>query len=81
MTKKKNTTVLQHIAGYLKRKISSRDKQYLQDIIDKYHAGDIPLIVPITLLQYFFKKHPDDYIAEQTYLNPYPGELRLRNLL
>jgi len=80
-TRKKNTNVLQHIAGYLKNVLNKADKEELHCIFEDYHRGDIPLIVPITLLQHYFRNHPDDYILAQTYLNPYPGEFRLRNLL
>jgi uncharacterized protein YbgA (DUF1722 family)/uncharacterized protein YbbK (DUF523 family) len=71
--------VLQHIMGYLKQDLDSDDKAELIEIFDKYKSGEIPLIVPITLLRHHFRKHPDDYINEQVYLNPYPEELMLRN--
>jgi len=37
--------------------------------------------VPITLINYFRKRHPDAYIDGQTYLEPHPPELMLRNML
>jgi len=39
----------------------------------------LPLIVPITLLNHFFRKHPNDYISNSWYMNPYPAELCLQN--
>lgn len=76
---KKHTNVLQHIAGYLKKEIDADDKQELHSLIMQYNKGLIPLIVPISLLNHFFRKHPNDYIAQQVYLNPHPSELMLRN--
>ena len=41
----------------------------------------MPVIVPITLINYFRKKYPNEYIEGQTYLEPHPPELMLRNTL
>lgn len=80
-TRKNHTNVLQHLMGYLKNEIDPQDKQVLTRRIDEYRQGTLPLLVPITLLKYFFEKHQHDYIARQTYLNPHPPELMLRNQL
>ena len=78
-TPKKHMNVLQHVMGYLKNSISAEDKQELLDILDRYRCGQVPLIVPLTLLNHFLRRHPDAYISEQLYMNPYPDELMLRN--
>lgn len=80
-TRKNHVNVLQHIQGYLKKQLDSDDKQELLDVFDRYKQGDLPLIVPITLLKHHFRKMPDDYIAQSWYMQPYPQELKLRNLL
>ena len=80
-TRKNNTNVLQHIQGYLKEQIDTHDKQELNEVIDQYRTGLVPLIVPITLLRHHFRKYPNEYIQQQTYMNPYPQELMLRNLI
>lgn len=77
-TARRHTNVLMHIMGYLKNQLSSADKQELLELIDDYRQGRVPRIVPITLLKHHFRKHPDDYIAGQSYLNPDPLELKLR---
>ena len=71
--------VLQHIQGYLKSSLDSEDKKELVQIFEKYHRGQVPLIVPITLLNHFFRKHPNKYIANSWYMRPYPQELKLQN--
>ena len=48
-TVNKQVNVLQHMAGYFKRMLSSDEKQELQQIIMHYHEGFVPLIVPVTL--------------------------------
>lgn len=78
-TVKKNTNVLQHIAGYLRRFLSSEEKLELQEIISDYHKGLIPLIVPITLINHYVRKYGEQYLKRQYYLAPHPLELMLRN--
>lgn len=78
-TRTRHTNVLQHIFGYLKRKIAPEDKQELLEIIDRYRLGYVPLIVPITLFNHYFRRFPDQYIAQQHYMAPHPQELMLRN--
>ncbi len=80
-TRKKHVNVLQHIQGYLKKELSKEDKKELCEIIGQYHAGLIPLIVPITLLKHHFRKCPDPYIDNSYYMFPYPQELQLINQL
>ncbi len=78
-TRKKHTDVLHHLAGYLKKVLDRTDKEELVEAIEDYHQEAVPLIVPITLLKHHFRRHPDAYVLGQTYLNPYPAELMLRN--
>jgi uncharacterized protein YbgA (DUF1722 family) len=78
-TRGNHVNVLQHIQGYLKKPLDKNDKLELTETVDKYRLGELPLIVPITLLNHFFRKHPDDYIANSWYMNPYPGQMRLQN--
>jgi uncharacterized protein YbgA (DUF1722 family)/uncharacterized protein YbbK (DUF523 family) len=78
-TVKKNVNVLQHMMGYLKKELSSDEKQELLEIIDEYHQGCVPLIVPITLMNHYARKYDQPYLKDQFYLHPHPVELQLRN--
>jgi uncharacterized protein YbgA (DUF1722 family) len=78
-TAKKHANVLYHIAGFFKKEIDSVDKAELVNCIEDYRNGLIPLIVPITLLKHHLRHHPAEWLLQQTYLNPYPAELMLRN--
>ena len=80
-TRKNHVNVLQHIQGYLKRELEADDKSELVETINAYGAGEVPLIVPLTLLRHFFRKCPDSYIDNAWYMSPYPADLKLRNLL
>ena len=78
-TRGNHVNVLQHIQGYLKKPLDKEDKLELTETVNKYRLGQLPLIVPITLLNHFFRKHPDEYIANSWYMNPYPEEMSLQN--
>jgi uncharacterized protein YbgA (DUF1722 family)/uncharacterized protein YbbK (DUF523 family) len=75
----KHVNVLQHILGYFKKNLSADEKQEMLSIIGWYRAGDVPLIVPVTLLNHYVRKYEQAYLAQQTYLNPHPVALQLRN--
>lgn len=77
--RKGHVNTLKHIQGYLKRALDTQDKQELNDIVEQYRQGLVPLIVPITLLRHHFRRHPHDYIDQSYYLAPHPNELMLLN--
>lgn len=78
-TRAKHQNVLQHILGYFKQELTTDEKAEILEIIERYKAGNYPLIVPITLLNHFVRKYDKAYLAGQFYLNPHPVELNLRN--
>ena len=78
-TRGRHVNVLQHIQGYLKNDLDADDKAELKDSFSSYLRGQLPLIVPITLLNHHFRKHPNDYINNSWYMRPYPAELSLQN--
>ena len=75
----KNANVLYHLLGYFKKQLSGDDKQELLDIIDAYRRGELPLMVPVTLINHYVRKYQEPYLKEQFYLQPHPVELKLRN--
>jgi len=78
-TVKKNTGVLIHIAGYFKKLLTSEEKKELQEAIENYQRGCVPLIIPVVLLKHYVKKFDEPCLKRQCYLNPHPVELMLRN--
>ncbi len=76
----RHANVLEHALGFLKDALEGRDRTELRDLIHDHRRGLVPLIVPLTLLQHHLRRVPvDPWLSEQTYLNPYPRELLLRN--
>jgi uncharacterized protein YbgA (DUF1722 family)/uncharacterized protein YbbK (DUF523 family) len=78
-TPKKNTDVLLHMIGFLKKVLSRDEKQDILNTIEDYRQGLLPLVVPITLIRHQVKKYNIEYLLDQIYLNPHPKELMLRN--
>ncbi len=78
-TVKKHVNVLMHMMGYFKRELSAEDKRELLEVIGHYAAEQVPLLVPLTLLRHHIRTLGEPYLAGQTYLNPHPIELKLRN--
>lgn len=77
-SRKNNTNVLMHLQGYFKKELQSPQKQELALIIQDYNQGLLPLLSPITLIKHHLGIHANEYLAKQSFLNPYPQELRLR---
>lgn len=73
--------VLQHVMGYFKNQLSEKEKASLIHSIDQYKASEVPFIVPVALLKHYTFLHGDQfpYLMNQTFLNPYPEALGLRN--
>ena len=80
-TRGTHSNVLQHLSGYLRRHLGDAERSELQQLIEQYRTGVIPLVVPLTLLRHHFNRHPDAYVANQDYMKPYPDDLSLRNAI
>ena len=59
--------------------IDDADRTELLELIEEYRTGLIPLIVPVTLLRHHVRRNEVEYLVDQTYLQPHPKELMLRN--
>ena len=59
--------------------LSAEEKAELLEVLNNYHDGLVPLIVPLTLLKHYVRKYGQEYLQKQTYLSPHPMELMLRN--
>ena len=75
----KNANVLQHAMGYFRKDLSSDERQEAQEHIENYRLGYTPLIVPVTMVSHYVRKYQTEYLRNQTYLEPHPLELKLRN--
>ncbi|MHA2392693.1 MAG: YbgA family protein [Promethearchaeota archaeon] len=67
--------VLMHALGYFKKTLSSQEKAFYLDELEKYRSGWIPLFVFNELIKVLIIRYNEDYLKNQTYFNPYPQEL------
>jgi uncharacterized protein YbgA (DUF1722 family)/uncharacterized protein YbbK (DUF523 family) len=77
-SRKNNTNVLMHIQGYFKKELNKDQRTELANIILDYKKGLQPLLAPMTLLNHYLKAHPNHYLANQSYFEPYPKEMGIR---
>lgn len=78
-TRGRHTNVLHHMSGHFREHLSDAARQDLDDQILEYRRGLVPLIVPLALVRHYVRVHDVTYLARQTYLQPHPRELLLRN--
>lgn len=77
--RKGHVNVLQHVKGYFKRKLDNGQRRDLDEVIEDYRRGRVPLVVPLRLLQHHIKALDNEYLANQSFFSPYPAQLGLRN--
>jgi uncharacterized protein YbgA (DUF1722 family) len=78
-TVQKHVNVLNHLVGHFKTGLLPVERTELNDVIEDYRKGIVPLIVPLTLVKHYVTALDIAYIRNQVYLNPHPRELMLRN--
>ncbi len=78
-TPRRHSNVLMHMAGHLKTLLDAGSKAELTTCIDEYRRELVPLVVPMTLIRHYVRIHGLQYLSGQTYLEPHPRELMLRN--
>lgn len=67
--------VLMHALGYVSERLSSGEKAFFLDALEKYRAGKAPLSAATTLVRAWAVRFDEPALSEQTYLDPYPEAL------
>lgn len=70
-----NINVCQHIAGYFKRELSQKEKDFFESMLEKYREQKVPLSSVTSILKSWVIRFDNDYLLNQTYFEPYPEEL------
>jgi len=78
-TPARHANVLQHMLGYFSNDIDADARGELLALIDEHRRGQAPLVVPMTLMRHYVRRLKVEYLLGQTYLEPHPRELNLRN--
>jgi len=75
----RHVNVLHHLARHLSRRLDTPARAEMNEVIESYRSGRVPLVVPLTLIGQHMRRLPQgDRARRQTYLRPYPRELMLR---
>ncbi len=75
----RNANALQHAFSKVSRELDQGRRADLAERIESYRRGEDPLSVPIALLMHYTSSGALPWLAQQTYLCPFPGGLRLRH--
>jgi uncharacterized protein YbgA (DUF1722 family) len=78
-TPARHVNVLEHMLGYFSDRLTPGERTELQEILADHRRGLVPLIVPLTLVKHHVRRFEIAYLQGQTYLDPHPKELMLRN--
>lgn len=65
-----HANALAHIRGYLKGHLSGAENTALDEAIEWYRLGLVPVTTPLALLRGYFRLYPDPYIDQQVYMQP-----------
>jgi len=80
-TRGRNANALLHAYSRIGQSLEQPRRSDLVARIDAYRRGEVPLSVPVALLAHYATGGDLPWLAEQTYLQPFPAELRLRHAL
>lgn len=80
-TRGRHVNTLQHAFSRIGRELSPERRADLAGRIEAYRRGEDPLSVPVTLLAHYASDGALPWLADQTYLRPFPAGLRLRHNL
>jgi uncharacterized protein YbgA (DUF1722 family)/uncharacterized protein YbbK (DUF523 family) len=75
----RTASALQHAYSRIGRRLDRARRLDLLARIEAYRRGEEPLSVPIALLAHYASGGEFGWLAEQTFLRPFPAELRLRH--
>ncbi|MCX7738506.1 MAG: DUF523 and DUF1722 domain-containing protein [Hydrogenothermaceae bacterium] len=75
-TLKSHVNVVLHIYGHFSDLLKPAEKRHIHNLIDKTLGNRVNLNTLIEYIRGFVYRFDDEYLMNQTYLNPYPAELQ-----
>ena len=78
-TRGRNANALLHAYSRIGRALATPRRSDLVARIDAYRRGEVPLSVPVALLAHYASGGDLPWLESQTFLAPFPAELRLRH--
>ena len=70
-----NINTLMHALGYFSKRITTRERKYFLDTLEKYRKKKVTLPVPVGILRGWVYRFEEPYLMGQTFFEPYPNEL------
>lgn len=70
---------LQNVLREINKRVSKSQRQYLQEILNKYKNSQVAWDVPVSIIKMYLIDLDLPYLAKQSYLNPYPEDLEYFN--
>ena len=75
----RHVNVMTHMLGHFTDQLEPSACQAILDVLEDYRRGLVPLVAPLTLVRHYVHTLKVEYLLGQTYLDPHPKELMLRN--
>ncbi|MEE8134255.1 MAG: YbgA family protein, partial [Gemmatimonadales bacterium] len=66
---------LMHVLGFFSDQVTAKEKARFIDAVTEYREGRSTLDAPLEVVRQWVVRFDDAYIANQTFLEPYPREL------
>jgi uncharacterized protein YbgA (DUF1722 family)/uncharacterized protein YbbK (DUF523 family) len=79
VSRARHCNAMHHAFGLVSAQLDDTRRHSILATIDAYRRGEVPLSVPVTLLRHHADGCNAVYLAAQTYLDPFPDGLGLRN--
>ena len=79
VSRARHCNAMHHAFGMVSDHLDDTRRHDILATIEAYRRGEVPLIVPVTLLRHHADGCGAVYLAAQTYLDPFPAGLGLRN--
>lgn len=70
-----NINVLMHALGYFSDSLSTREKTFFLESLERYRGGKIPLSATLSVVTSWLARLPNEYLEKQTFFDPYPEAL------
>ena len=70
-----NINVMMHSLGYFSKRLSSGEKKFFLNSLEEYRREQVPLSVPLNILRSYVVRFEEEYLRQQTFFEPYPGNL------
>ena len=67
--------VMQKTMGYFSHQLSKEEKSFFLESVAKYRAGILALSANLSVLKAWIVRFKEEYLMNQTFLEPYPEEL------